>query len=213
MNRRQKILKRRMQRDLFWSAILIFVLFIVILANTWQEDMQTIQTMGEATIEEYPEYEVETKFSLPTSNEVVIDEQKPESIYPVFTYSKDWDSDDDYLLAKMAMAEAEGCSTETKVRIIQTILNRVHDDYFPDTIHDVLYQKIGKVWQFSPIGNGRWNRVEPSEDCWLALQIVKEAQYDESLGALYFESCADQDNWHSRNLEFLYELDGMRFYK
>lgn len=78
MNRRQKILKRRMQRDLFWNVILIFVLFIVILVNTWQEDMQTIQTMGEATIEEYPECEVETKFSLPTSNEVVIDEQKPE---------------------------------------------------------------------------------------------------------------------------------------
>ena len=213
MNRRQKILKRRMQRDLFWSVILIFVLFIVTLASTGQEDMQAIQTMGEATIEEYPEHEVETKFSLPTSNEVVIDEQKPESIYPVFTYSKDWDADDDYLLAKMAMAEAEDCSTETKVRIIQTILNRVHNDYFPDTIHDVLYQKVGRVWQFSPIGNGRWSRVEPSKDCWLALQIVKEAQYDESLGALYFESCASPDNWHSRNLEFLYEIDGMRFYK
>lgn len=202
-----------MQRDLFWSVIFIFVLFIVILASAGQEDMQAIQTMGEATIEEYSEYKVETKLSLPTSNEVVIDEQKPENIYPVLTYSKDWDSDDDYLLAKMARAEAEGCSTETKVRIIQTILNRVHDDYFPDTIHDVLYQKVGKAWQFSPIGSGRWNRVEPSKDCWLALQIVKEAQYDESLGALYFESCADPDNWHSRNLEFLYELDGMRFYK
>ena len=216
MNRRQKILKRRMQHDLFWSVILIiliFVLFIVILADTWQEDMQAIQTMGEATSEEYPERGVETKFSLQTSNEVVVDEQKSESTYPVFTYSKDWDSDDDYLLAKIAMAEAEGCSTETKVRIIQTILNRVHDDYFPDTIHDVLYQKAGKVWQFSPIGDGRWNRVEPNEDCWLALQIVKEAQYDESLGALYFESCVDPNNWHSRNLEFLYELDGMRFYK
>ena len=85
-----------MQRDLFWSAILIFVLFIVILANTQQEDMQAIQTMGKATIEEYPEHEVETKFSLPTSNEVVIDEQKPESIYPVFTYSKDWSAFEEF---------------------------------------------------------------------------------------------------------------------
>ena len=59
MNRRQKILKRRMQRDLFWSVILIFVLFIVILANTWQEDMQAIQTTSEATIEEYPAYELD----------------------------------------------------------------------------------------------------------------------------------------------------------
>ena len=199
-----------MQRDLFWSVILIFVLFIITLANIWQEDMQAIQTAGEIML---PEVKVEAEISLPTLKEVVIDEQKPKSIYPAFTYSKDWDADDDYLLAKIARAEAEGCSTETKVRIIQTILNRVHNDYFPDTIHDVLYQKVGKVWQFSPIGKGRWSRVEPSKDCWLALQIVKEAQYDESLGALYFKSCADPDNWHSRNLEFLYELDGMRFYK
>jgi len=26
------------------------------------------------------------------------------------------------------------------------------------------------------------------------------------------EAC-DEDNWHSRNLEFLYESEGIRFYK
>ena len=211
MNKRryQRMLKRRAIHDFIWSSIIAFILVIISLTNSMPKDTPAMQTMGEIMP---PKVRVEAEISLPTLKEVD-DEQKPKSIYPAFTYSKDWDADDDYLLAKMAMAEAEGCSTETKVRIIQTILNRVHNDYFPDTIHDVLYQKVGKVWQFSPIGNGRWSRVEPSEDCWLALQIVKEAQYDESLGALYFESCADPNNWHSRNLEFLYELDGMRFYK
>lgn len=55
--------------------------------------------------------------------------------------------------------------------------------------------------------------VEPNDDCWEAVQVVMEAVYDYSGGALYFESCADEDNWHSRNLEFLYESDGLRFYK
>ena len=63
------------------------------------------------------------------------------------------------------------------------------------------------------IANGRWDRVEPNDDCWEAVQVVMEAVYDYSGGALYFESCADEDNWHSRNLEFLYESDGLRFYK
>ena len=129
--------------------------------------------------------------------------------YPEFTYSKDWSSKDSYLLAKIAMAEAEGCNTKIKTLVIMCVLNRVWSDEFPDTIEEVIFQKN----QFSPINNGRWDRVEPNEDCYEAVKIVMESKYDYSGGATYFESCSDEDNWHSRNLEFLYELDGIRFYK
>ena len=129
--------------------------------------------------------------------------------YPEFTYSKDWSAQESYLLAKIAMAEAEGCNTQTKTLIIMSVLNRVWSDEFPDTIKDVIFQEN----QFSPIDNGRWDRVEPNEDCYEAVRIVMEAKYDYSGGATYFESCDDEDNWHSRNLEFLYESEGIRFYK
>lgn len=132
---------------------------------------------------------------------------------PKFTYSKDWDYEDSYLLAKIAMAEAEGCNIQTKTLVIMTVLNRVWSDEFPDTIEDVIFQEYNGVYQFTPIANGRWDRVEPNDDCWEAVQVVMEAVYDYSGGALYFESCTDEDNWHSRNLEFLYESDGLRFYK
>ncbi|NLZ80726.1 MAG: cell wall hydrolase [Clostridiales bacterium] len=140
------------------------------------------------------------------------DEVKAEAdapLYPTFTYSKDWDYEDSYLLAKIAMAEAEGCNTQTKTLVIMTVLNRVWSDEFPDTIEEVIFQEN----QFSPIDNGRWDRVEPNEDCYEAVKIVMEAKYDYSSGATYFENCADEDNWHSRNLEFLYESEGIRFYK
>lgn len=130
----------------------------------------------------------------------------------VFNDSK-WNNNDDYLLAKIAMAEAEGCSLETKCLVIMTILNRVKDDAFPNTITEVIYQKRGNTYQFSPIGDGRWNKVEPNEECWLALEKVMATENDFSQGALYFESCANEDNWHSRNLNFLYKSDTMRFYK
>ena len=89
------------------------------------------------------------------------------------------------------------------------VLNRVWSDEFPDTIEEVIFQEN----QFSPIDNGRWDRVEPNEDCYEAVKAVMEAKYDYSDGATYFENCADEDNWHSRNLEFLYESEGIRFYK
>lgn len=217
MNRRQKILRKRAIRDFVWSSIIAFVFIIISLANSMPKDTPVIQTKNEVIL---PEIKVEAEIGLPTLKEVddeikliVVTTPEPESVYPVFTYSKDWDVEDEYLLAKIAMAEAEGCNIETKIRVIQTVLNRVHNKSFPNTIHDVIHQKSGKVWQFSPLGNGRWKRVEPNEDCYEAVQIVKEAVHDESQGVLYFESMKDPDNWHSRNLEFLYEIDGMRFYK
>ena len=129
--------------------------------------------------------------------------------YPEFTYSKDWSEEESYLLAKIAMAEAEGCNTKTKTLIIMCVLNRVWSDEFPDTIKEVIFQEN----QFSPIDNGRWDRVKPNEDCYEAVKAVMEAKYDYSGGATYFESCSNEDNWHSRNLEFLYESEGIRFYK
>lgn len=137
--------------------------------------------------------------------------------YPEFEYSKDWDYEDSYLLAKIAMAEAEGESVQTKTLIILTVLNRVHSDKFPDTIEEVIFEKHqnseGKtIYQFSPVmPGGRWWTTEPNDECWEAVEVVMTAQYDYSGGALYFESC-DCDSWHSKNLNFLYQSGKVKFY-
>jgi len=134
---------------------------------------------------------------------------EPENSYPRFSYSKDWDAEDSYLLAKIAMAEAEGESIQGKTLVILVVLNRVHNADFPNTIQGVIFEEN----QFTPVINGRFDKVEPDADCWEAVQVVMEAQYDYSGGALYFESCDDADNWHSRNLDFLYQCGNHKFYK
>lgn len=119
-------------------------------------------------------------------------------------------NNDDYLLAKIAMAESEGLSFEAKAHVIKVILNRVQSEEFPNTIKDVIYQKSGGTYQFSPIGDGRWYEVEPDTICSLAVcEALENVQSD----ALYFESCTNSDNWHSRTLQYLYTIDDMRFYK
>ena len=176
---RQRNLERVTCKNLVWHVIIIIIMMIVALCNISRP----------AVSEEETEIEV--------------------NYYPEFTYSKDWSVEDSYLLAKIAMAEAEGCNTQTKTLIVICVLNRVWSDEFPDTIEEVIFRES----QFSPIDNGRWDRVEPNEDCYEAVKVVMEAKYDYSGGATYFESCNDEDNWHSRNLEFLYESEGIRFYK
>lgn len=203
---RQRNLERVTCKNLVWHVIIIIIMMIVALCN-----MSRLAASEEAN----ESYEVKT--IKPHVSALVTYESNPQeketeiemNYYPEFTYSKDWSVEDSYLLAKIAMAEAEGCNTQTKTLIILCVLNRVSSDEFPDTIYDVIFQTN----QFSPIDNGRWDRVEPNEDCWEAVKVVMEVKYDYSGGATYFESCNNEDNWHSRNLEFLYESEGIRFYK
>lgn len=127
--------------------------------------------------------------------------------------SHDWGSYDNYLLMKIAMAEAGGEDVEGKALVMMVVLNRVHSDSFPDTIEDVIYQSRNGIYQFSPVGNGRFDSVEPDDECQEALNMIMINKWDGSHGALYFESHKDADNWHSRNLEYLFTHGGHRFYK
>lgn len=111
-----------------------------------------------------------------------------------------------YMLAKIAMAEAEGCGIKAKELVIRTVLSRIESDMFPNTVEEVIFQKN----QFTPISDGRWNKVEPNEECWQALENVLSSS--ESKDILFFESCKG-DSWHNKNLKLVCEEDGMRFYK
>lgn len=207
----QRNLERVMCKNMIWHIIIITIIMIIALCN-----MPRVIAEKEDTSKSVSE-SYSNKTTTPyVSNLVTFEPQTEEEssevevdYYPEFTYSKDWSAKESYLLARIAMAEAEGCNTQTKTLIIMCVLNRVWSDEFPDTIEEVIFQEN----QFSPIDNGRWDRVEPNEDCYEAVKVVMEAKYDYSGGATYFENCADEDNWHSRNLEFLYESEGIRFYK
>lgn len=206
----QRNLERVTCKNLVWHIIIITIIMIIALCN-----MPRVIAEKEDTSKVSESYSNKTTTPY-VSNLVTFEPQTEEEssevevdYYPEFTYSKDWSAKESYLLARIAMAEAEGCNTQTKTLIIMCVLNRVWSDEFPDTIEEVIFQEN----QFSPIDNGRWDRVEPNEDCYEAVKVVIEAKYDYSGGATYFENCADEDNWHSRNLEFLYESEGIRFYK
>ena len=121
--------------------------------------------------------------------------------------SMDWDSEDAYLLAKIAMAEAEGEDVEGKALVILVVLNRVWSGKFPDSIPEVIFQD----GLFSPVSNGRFDRVEPDRECYEALELIQLNKWDESQGALYFESDG-KSNWHRNNLHFLFQHGNHYFY-
>ena len=116
-----------------------------------------------------------------------------ESFYnppPMIETKERFTENERYLLAKIAMAEAEGESTKGKALVMQVILNRVSSDEFPDTIGEVIFQHNGDCYQFTTVKNGRIYKNEPNDDCWEALELI-ESGWDESKGALYFEAKTD----------------------
>lgn len=136
------------------------------------------------------------------------------STYTEFTYSLDISEQDKYLLAKINECEAGNQNIRTRELVVLVVLNRVKSDKFPDTIEEVIKENHNGVYQFSPlIQGGNWYNTEPTEEAYKAVDNVLNSMYDYSGGALYFESCEDEDNWHSRNLEFLYKSGDIRFYK
>ena len=71
------------------------------------------------------------------------------------------------LIALVTMAEAEGECEEGQRLVIDTILNRVDSEHFPDTVYDVIYQPN----QFSSMWNGRVDRCNVRDDI---CQLVRE---------------------------------------
>ena len=208
----QRNLERVMYKNMIWHIIIITIIMFIALCNMPRVVITEKEDTSKSVSESYSNKTTAPYVYNLTVFEPQTEEESSEvevDYYPEFTYSKDWSAKESYLLARIAMAEAEGCNIQTKTLIIMCVLNRVWSDEFPNTIEEVIFQEN----QFSPIDNGRWNRVEPNEDCYEAVKVVMEAKYDYSGGATYFENCADEDNWHSRNLEFLYESEGIRFYK
>ncbi len=71
------------------------------------------------------------------------------------------------LISLITMAEAEGEGELGQRLVIDTILNRVDDEGFPDTIYEVIYQKN----QFSTANSERFDRCYVQDDIY---QLVLE---------------------------------------
>lgn len=70
-------------------------------------------------------------------------------------------------IALVTMAEAEGESEYGKRLVIDTVLNRVDSEHYPDTVFEVVYQPS----QFSSMWNGRVNRCYVMDEI---RQLVRE---------------------------------------
>ena len=89
------------------------------------------------------------------------------------------------VLYRIVEAEATGEDIYGKILVANVVLNRVLASEFPDTVSDVVFQKIGKAVQFSPTKDGRYWSVKITDSTKEAVRRALTGE-DYSQGALYF---------------------------
>ena len=104
-----------------------------------------------------------------------------------------------YVLSHVINGEACGCSWEMKIGVGSVVINRVHDDRFPDTITEVVFQD----GQYACTWDGNYDR-EPEDEC------IEAAEYLLENGSQYPDEVVWQANFIQGN--GLYEQIGNMYF-
>jgi len=129
---------------------------------------------------------------------------------PISISQKDYD-----VLLKIVEAEAGGEDLFLRTLIANVVINRMQNDYYPNTIEEVVFQNDGKTYQFTPIKDQRYYKVTVSETTIIAVNQAL-AGYDNSNGALAFVDPSNTSDkvmsWFNNNLDFVLSYGDVSFY-
>ena len=90
--------------------------------------------------------------------------------------------DDAVLIAKLVLAEAEGEPEMGKRLVIDTVLNRLESEGFPNTVYDVVYQP----YHYDPVWDGRIDLFSELDDAFKL--VVDEIHNRTNSEVLYFRT-------------------------
>ena len=126
--------------------------------------------------------------------------------YPQITYishleyathiENGYTEEDLYWLSKIVMAETFYDTDEGQQAVANVVLNRVSSSGFPDSIYEVVWQKTGETWQFSPCGDGGIHR-EPDERAIENAKVILRGErvLPEDILFFYMPTKSNKSNW------------------
>lgn len=127
-----------------------------------------------------------------------------------------WPDEESFeILCRIVEAEAGNEDETGRILVANVVMNRVNSSRFPDTVQDVVFQKSGRKYQFSPVATGSYYYVNVSEKTREAVRRALGGE-DLSQGALYFVNryAADAENmrWFDRKCTFLFAYGRHEFF-
>lgn len=177
--RKRRRQRRRMQAGILLSLVLVLGLIIALRAG---KERETLEPEIPLAAERQKLTYIAPAPALP---ETAAEEtpEEPENRYAELHFS----DEDVYILACLVYHEARGESFEGQVAVAEVVLNRMLSDYFPDTVEEVVFQKYGDVWQFSPAPY--LYSAEPDKEQYLAVHTaIEEREHILSEDTVYFST-------------------------
>lgn len=143
------------------SFVLCLVIVLRVTAGPANTDEEVIPVAKAVEVEPLILTQTMVRYQAPEIKSAPVIFDEPEVVEEVWPYPITQEEID--LIALVTMAEAEGETELGKRLVIDTILNRMDDPHFPDTVHDVIYYPNA----FSVMWNGRIDR------CYVMPEIVE----------------------------------------
>lgn len=209
-----RIRKYRNEKRIY--IVLWLLLFLVclcwLLGETTKYNMEKQETLCWNTkkIEEQMGIENVIESKSEGKKKELVDNKNNQKKYKKIATKKDYE-----ILERIVEAETTGGDFKSKVFVTNVILNRVKSKKFPNSVEEVVFQKVGNIYQFSPIYDKRYYTVKVQK---LTKQAVKYAVENEKQRgkALYFanRNHANKRNmdWFDQNLLYLFSYGGHEFF-
>ncbi|MBI9013171.1 MAG: cell wall hydrolase [Clostridiales bacterium] len=122
------------------------------------------------------------------------------------TYNRTYSDEDLYLLSKIVTVESGDKSLEMALAIANTVLNRVKDSRFPDTVSGVIYQ-VDVYKQFPPAHKSSFETLEPTQ-----LSIIASKKALEGINNIGNSLFFNNQPFKSKTDDLIRIIDGEYFY-
>jgi len=130
---------------------------------------------------------------------------------PTFPEAEDiYDDEDLYWLSRIISAESRGEPFIGQLAVGTVVINRTRSDYYPDTIYEVIFDRLGGV-QFTPASTGSVYR-DPTESSILAAKLCLEGfSLDDGI-LFFFNSRIAAGSWITANRTYTMTVGQHDFY-
>ena len=122
-----------------------------------------------------------------------------------------YSADDLHWLSRIINAESGGEPLDGKLAVGTVVLNRVESAQFPNSIYEVVFDRRGGVWQFTPAGSGAVYR-EPNEESVLAAKLCLEGVRVGDPSLYFVNQRTSPNSWASRNRPYVATIGHHTFF-
>lgn len=197
-------MKKHIYQGVIIALLLFFLIFAVVSGNNYIALIEVTEQLDNALESQRNNYkeiisgweenydELLTNYGGLLVERDKLIEKTREVELPIYEYT----AEEIYMLAQCVEAEAGHYEAHklSQKYVTQVILNRLHSGEFPDSIEEVIYQKVNGVPQFSVAYDGAMNReVEPETLANVYSVLVHGTDMPEYV--CYFYSEYVTENW------------------